>query len=239
MINDLVRNVFRLGGLEVFRRKTMPRGVALEVDLERLIPKPRVIFDVGANVGQTAIRLASVFPTADVYAFEPVRDTYVHLAHNTRSNPHIKPQNFAMGATDGTARMKIATDSTWNRIIEVDPDDSASTTELVALRSVDPFCQDHGIDHIELLKTDCEGFDLEVLKGATRMLAEQKIDCIYCEVNFRRDGRHGDFYDIDHHLRQFKYVFYGLYDYSGWQYDVGKEGFTNALFISSALAARG
>ncbi len=205
----------------------------------RLIPSPRVIFDVGANVGQTAIRLASLFPTADIYAFEPVRDTYVHLAHNTRFNPHIKPQNCAMGAKDGTAKMKIAADSTWNRIVNGEPENATSTLEEVALRSVDPFCQDQGIEHIELLKTDCEGFDMEVLKGAGGMLGEQKIDCIYCEVNFRRDGRHGDFYDIDAYLRGFKYVFYGLYDYSGWQYDVSQEGFANALFIAPGIAARG
>ncbi len=237
MINNLVRGIFRLGGLEVFRRKTMPRGVALEVDLERLIPRPRVIFDVGANVGQTAIRLASLFPTAEVYAFEPVRETFVHLARNTRFNPHIKPQKVAMGASDGKAKMKIAADSTWNRIV-TEAENGSSKLEDVTLRSVDPFCQEHGIQHLALLKTDCEGFDMEVLKGASRMLAEQKIDCIYCEVNFLRDGRHGDFYDIDAYLRQFNYVFYGLYDYSGWQYDVGQEGFTNALFVAPRVAAR-
>jgi hypothetical protein len=77
-----------------------------------------------------------------------------------------------------------------------------------------------------------------VPRGASRRAFAYMINALVRNV-FRRDGRHGDFNDIDHHLRQFKYVFYGLYDYLGWQYDVGKEGFTNALSIAPALAARG
>lgn len=49
-------------------------------------------------------------------------------------------------------------------------------------------------------------------------------------MNFRRDGRHGDFFAIEAYLRPLGYDFTALYDYSGWQYDLSREAFANALF---------
>ena len=54
--------------------KTAPAGLRTEV-----------IFDVGANIGETAIALAADLPEATVYAFEPVAETFRTLVQNARA----------------------------------------------------------------------------------------------------------------------------------------------------------
>ena len=38
-----------------------------------------VIFDIGANIGQSAIKFCVAFPTARILCFEPVKDTYSYF----------------------------------------------------------------------------------------------------------------------------------------------------------------
>ena len=45
----------------------------------------------------------------------------------------------------------------------------------------DSFCRRRGIDHIDLLKIDTEGHDLEVLRGFAQMLTSQAIDVVQFE----------------------------------------------------------
>ena len=53
----------------------------------------------------------------------------------------------------------------------------------MACTTVDDFCRANGVDKIDVLKVDAEGYDLHVIKGASRMLSEGRIDFIYAEFN--------------------------------------------------------
>ena len=54
----------------------------------------------------------------------------------------------------------------------------------VQVTTLDEFCVDRDVDHIDLLKTDTQGFDLEVLKGGANLLHDSRIRLIFMEVNF-------------------------------------------------------
>jgi FkbM family methyltransferase len=230
--NDLIRAAFGLVGISLYRRRTMPRGIDLLVDLQHRWPDrpPGVILDVGANQGQTSRVFAAAFPQTEIHAFEPVTATHAILLQQVRSLPRVRTHQVALGAQDGTALMEAEPGSGSNRLVTVAPAPD-SPTESVPLRRLDTFCAEHGLDAISLLKTDCEGYDLAVLQGAESLLRSGRIACVYCEVNFRRDGRHGDFFAIESYLRDLGYGFYALYDYSSREYDVPREGFANALFV--------
>jgi len=45
----------------------------------------------------------------------------------------------------------------------------------IELSTVDKYCLQHEIPSIDLLKSDTQGFDLEVIKGAQRLLDAKKI----------------------------------------------------------------
>jgi len=55
---------------------------------------------------------------------------------------------------------------------------------LVNVRTIDDFCKDEKIEKIDILKSDTQGFDLEVFKGAEKTIRANKIGLIYFEIIF-------------------------------------------------------
>jgi len=233
-LTNIVRKVFRSAGLELTRTATH-RGICLDADMRRLLTasKKLTLLDVGANVGAFSLRLAKIFPQADIFAFEPIAETYSVLCEKTKGERGIKNENIALGAVKGTVSMSIEEDSEWNKII-LDPENSEKQLVEVAVSTVEDYCNEKGIEEIDLLKTDCEGFDAEVIKGSIKLFEEHKVKLVYCEVDFSKNGLHGDFFKIHDILNQYGYSFYALYDYSG----IGQKHdtlFCNAMWISPEL----
>ena len=52
----------------------------------------------------------------------------------------------------------------------------------VQTQTLDNFCLSKKIENIDVLKIDTEGNDLNVLKGAKKLLSENKINVIYTEI---------------------------------------------------------
>ena len=53
----------------------------------------------------------------------------------------------------------------------------------VIVRTIDDYCAEHDIKAIDILKTDTQGYDLEVLKGAENILESRRIHLVYTEIN--------------------------------------------------------
>jgi FkbM family methyltransferase len=81
--------------------------------------------------------------------------------------------------------------------------------------TLDKFCFERGVEHIDVLKIDTQGFDFEVLKGASSMLTRQAIKFIYVEFNdiiARRDASGGALEPIDQLIRPLGYRFIATYN---------------------------
>ena len=93
-------------------------------------------------------------------------------------------------------------------------DKHASRQIRVDCTTIDRFCSECSIKKIDVLKIDTEGFDLEVLKGATSMLAHKAIKFIYFEFNDiapRSDASGGALVPIDQLIRAYGYRFIATY----------------------------
>ena len=104
--------------------------------------------------------------------------------------------------------------------------------EDVTITTVDGFCMRQDIERIDLLKTDTEGFDLEVLYGATHMLENDRCLFVYSEVTFDdSDRHHTSFNQLSEFLIARNFRFVALYE----QYvsrDLTASGYCNALFVN-------
>jgi FkbM family methyltransferase len=198
---------------------------------------PRVIFDVGANDGKTAIALAASFPDAVVYAFEPVADTFRTLAQSASTHRRIRPFNLALGARPRRARMRIKSVSVSNRIAGWR--DFLKPSETVTMTAGDGFCGEQGLDRIGLLKVDSEGHDLQVLVGFRKMLAAARIDLVEAEVGMNPENkRHVSFEAVKTYLERFGYRLFLIYEQT---YDVPFSGRAvlrrcNVVFVSEKTA---
>ena len=149
--------------------------------------RPLCVFDVGANKGQfakvTETELASV--PHEVHAFEPGRHTFQCLAESLAGRSHIHLNNVALGKQIGEERLYYdhpgsGLASLTKRNLDHLGIDFAGS-EMVRVDTVDEYCSRHGIAHIDLLKLDVEGHELEVLQGAAQILAAGRVSLLTFE----------------------------------------------------------
>ena len=147
-------------------------------------PKP-VLFDVGANVGQTVLRLRHLFPDGIIHSFEPSPDTFKSLESNVGRTGNTVLNNVGVGATSGTLELIENTKSDMSSFLEpADTWGAVRKRTSVPVITVDEYCLINSIDRIDLLKVDTQGYDYEVLLGSAEMLRRRTIALILVEVIF-------------------------------------------------------
>lgn len=163
----------------------------------------KVVFDVGANEGDYAEAAAAACPGATIHSFEPSQTAYGKLRARVGSNPAIRLHHVALGAEEGTAELHHhEPGDTIGSLLDirdpVRPFDPA-LTETVRITTLDRFCGEQGIGHIDFLKIDVEGLELDVLRGAQSLIAANAIGAVQFEFGVGNvDARTflRDFYDL-------------------------------------------
>ncbi|MCR4322476.1 MAG: FkbM family methyltransferase [Candidatus Azambacteria bacterium] len=175
--------------------------------------KPRVIFDVGAHIGEYALRINKQDPSVRVYCFEPVARTFDMLNKNIIGIENIIPVKFALSSAKGLST--IYTNSKIEAINTLQKVSDSSTfvydgSEEVEVSTVDYYCKENNIKHIDMLKIDTEGHDLEVIRGAKEMIASSKVDVIQFEFGLLNTYSHTYIYDFYQFLKPFGYELYKI-----------------------------
>tara|TARA_B100001093_G_scaffold505937_1_gene564059 strand:+ start:754 stop:1533 length:780 start_codon:yes stop_codon:yes gene_type:complete len=238
-MKDKVKNYLMKSGWYVRRAKYVPAGIDWSHDLQRWIPKlkPNILFDIGANVGQTCTEMHLNFPNAVIHSFEPIKETFVSLVNNTSSLPNISCHNCAMGSKSGNKSIKYTPHSVINSLkTGVHSKDPDAIEARINIKTVDEFCEDYGIDKIDLLKTDTEGYDLEVLKGSSTMLKANKISAVLSEITFdEKNTLQTQFGELNDYLSSFDFLVCCFYDTRTLMVLPKFGSFCNALWIKRDL----
>ena len=102
--------------------------------------------------------------------------------------------------------------------------------EEVTVTTIDSFTEKHGINSIDVLKTDTEGFDVEVFRGAARMLKTSAVSYVLVEVGFRSgDLLHTSMTQVNTILNDYGFQVGGFYD-TGNLASTHADGYCNALY---------
>ena len=219
--------------------RDLPRGTNLFDDLREWLPNLRVetVFDVGANVGQSARKYLNEFPGSQIYCFEPVGENFKKLQESLSGQDRVQCFKLALSSAKGTGEMVLAGNSQMfflSRDVPGTPSQSSLRLEEVPVETLDGFCRDRNIDRISFLKIDTEGNDLEVLKGAEELLSLQKIDVVEVEAGMNgRNERHVPFGDFTAFLEARNYSLFGVYDQAHeWPTREPHHRRSNPVFIS-------
>lgn len=205
-----------------------------------------VVFDVGANVGQTLERYARALPGAEIHCFEPFPASYENLAATAVAHPRAAAYRIALGESEGEATFHVNPDAPTRNSLLRRPEAGRryykSVGELrdsitVPVETLDGFCARHGIDRVDVLKMDVQGAELRVLSGGQALLARMAIDMIYSEVMFVPHYEGGAlFHEVHTVLREQGYSLYNLYD--SMFASNGQLRYANALFLSGGARSR-
>lgn len=238
--HSIKSGIEKITGYFIYKINDLPVGVSLKYDIQYKLPKIKIntIFDVGANVGQTALQFSEDFPAAKIYSFEPISGTFKKLQANTKNNPAVVCNNIAFGDKSGEMKVSIFgedTDSGLNSLISSNMNLNAdSSIEMIKVDTIDEFMAANVIQEIDLLKIDTEGFEINVLNGAANALKNNKIKLIYLEIGMddKVNKRHQNLVDIQLYFKEKNYVFVGLYDIIHIFMPI-RFHYANALFVSA------
>jgi len=154
---------------------------------------PIVIFDVGANLGDYTGFLLKTFAVCQdlrIFAFEPSSLTFAELHKRLKTmqgSERVRLFNLGLGATAGKQCLHRPTDSTRSGMASLYPRRldhfslSLPESEEVTMQTLDSFCRDQKIEHIDLLKLDVEGHELAALQGAQGLLTGSVVDFLQFE----------------------------------------------------------
>jgi FkbM family methyltransferase len=172
------------------------RLIRLNNLLPRNLNRELIVFDVGANLGQTISFYRKNFSNLKIFAFEPLPDCFNYLMHNFMNEASVF--NFAISDSDGaspffvspfaeTSTLKLPNyESKWfnkkNRILGLNNRNAYSMIS-VETQTIDSFLKINEIPIVDLLKIDVEGAELQVLDGCRFSFSEQKIKSIQIEVH--------------------------------------------------------
>jgi FkbM family methyltransferase len=143
-------------------------------------------FDIGANVGAFTCLMGSFGHT--VHAFEPIPETFCRLKKNVISNGLLGRVNLnciALGKEQGLVTFQTEEfGAATNRMIApgMGKVNRSTSTQVVAVTSLDDYCRSQNIGRIDFVKLDVEGMEPYVLQGAKTLLQERRIGAILIEI---------------------------------------------------------
>jgi FkbM family methyltransferase len=238
---QLAKDVFSVFGLDIHKKRPAEAGKDSFVHQLKLVGSAaNVIFDIGANTGQTAKRYRALFPEAAVYCFEPFPDSYAQVARRFDQDTHVKPYRLAVSDTNGQATFRTYTNPVTNSLLPPAAESSQfvetgqmDDTGIITVESVtiDEFCRREKIGRLDILKMDIQGGEVRALHGASELLKARRIGLIYTEVLFvpLYQGQ-GWFYDIAAYLEGYGYRLFDFYNFC-----YGEDGqlkWGDAVFLS-------
>jgi FkbM family methyltransferase len=161
-----------------------------------------VCADVGANVGHYSDLLVAN-GAQRIFAFEPIPPTFARLRENMAHRCDVTALNVALGERIGKVTVHVSTDESASTLASRDSTMASAETGgdvvsyEVPLVTLDSVCFERNVS-FDFVKIDVEGFELEVLRGATRMLRERPPSALQIEFNrhhLRRRHNIGDYFD--------------------------------------------
>ncbi|MBI3515791.1 MAG: FkbM family methyltransferase [Proteobacteria bacterium] len=148
---------------------------------------PRLIVDIGANVGAAAVSFALRYPDAEIHCYEPSRHNMAFLARNVATLPHIR--SHAYGLSDREQEVDLHLGFGQSMQCSVIPSrETGAATERVTLRRARPELERIGLAAGgALIKLDTEGCELPILTDIAPLLGA--VDLLYVEYHSEADRR--------------------------------------------------
>jgi len=174
---------------------------------------PKLIFDVGAYDGEYLHKIHEFDSNIEIYAFEPNPESFKKL--NEKKIRNVVCIQSAMSDFEGSAVLYTtkdagATDSLHMRNKGRHKHDGEYNVNCT---TVDKYCEDNDIKYIDMLKIDTEGNDLSVIKGARRMLDEDRIGIVQFEFGTLNTFSNTYINDFYNYLTQFGLELYKIKHY--------------------------
>jgi FkbM family methyltransferase len=156
--------------LRPFRVQLYKSGMDMESAIRRLAPRApevRTVVDIGASDGRWSRRALPYFPAARFIAVEPLSERAAALEALRRREPRFDYALCVAGEQDGgSAELAVSGDLDGSTV-----GGTHGERRSVPVHSLDALLESKQARGPYLLKFDTHGFEVPILKGASRTLA--------------------------------------------------------------------
>ncbi len=208
----LVKGMRLRGGFLFLPSQTVPKEEHLLQQIASSLTG-KVVYDIGANVGIITLFFARcVGENGLVVACEPVPSTAARLKENVRLNRlnNVRIYEYAIGDTCGEFEIGFTQEAigiaTLNREVMKRYEGSYRLT-LIPVKTItlDELIRQENLPYPHFIKIDVEGFEYQVLKGASTVLSEAHPQ-IFLEIHgANRENYHANVYRLYDLLEQYGY----------------------------------
>ena len=153
-----------------------------------------ITIEAGASDGVDTQKFIDLFPTVNIYAFEPVKEQYEYLITKFSGRCDIKIYNAALSDIGGTQKINVGKSSgflggmgsssllTPNLHNDWFPQVQFNEIEIVNTVKLSEFILEKNIPIVDLLWLDVQGKELDILKEAEEQIIE-KVKSIHLECS--------------------------------------------------------
>lgn len=153
--------------------------------------KVNLVFDVGANIGQSGLSLRDLGYRGRIVSFEPLQAAWNQLAEARRKDSLWEvADRAAIGDEDGELEINVSGNSVSSSVLKMQkahvnaaPAAAYIGREKVPIRRLDTIGTGYlHVDSILFIKIDTQGYEAQVLRGASDLL--QKAVGLHLELSF-------------------------------------------------------
>jgi FkbM family methyltransferase len=146
--------------------------------IERYCHEGMTVFDVGANIGCHTLRFAKLVSSkGKVFAFEPMSWAFSKLKRNLELNhfDNVTIERLALGnKIQDSQSVEFACSWPLDRGAKTSESEhlhlGQAMRDIVSFTSIDEYVRVNGINNIDLIKLDVDGYEFQILQGAKNVL---------------------------------------------------------------------
>ena len=149
--------------------------------LASLVPQDGIVIDAGAHAGQFTKLFAGLAPGGRIYAFEPgsYARSVLEPVVSLRRLRNVTIVARALSDSEGTEDLAIPLKASGSFGFGLSHLGARSPRrearhETVSTTTLDGFASEQGINRLDFIKADVEGWEIRLLRGASRTLASHR-----------------------------------------------------------------
>ena len=200
------------------RFDTVVRGYSLitatngERWLSTLMDDAPVVVDVGFHDGESTAQVFEIRPDARVVGFDPSRFGAESYEARFKDDPRVTFVNAALSHEAGEMDFYDYANMCNSLSVRRETPDLHASVYKVRILTFDAYRRETGLDRVNLMKIDAEGYDLNVLEGARTSLSDEAIDIFMFEFASGWANSKRYLWEAVEYLQPFPYRLFRLFN---------------------------
>jgi FkbM family methyltransferase len=163
--------------------------------IKTYLPANPVIVEAGTYDGEDTVELSKLLPNAKIYTLEPVPELFDKSAKAIKHCANVKLYNKALSDKTGKAIMHTSEERQRPGVVSMSssllapkdhlthaPDTLFKQKIEIETITLDDWAHQNQVDHIDFLKLDIQGYELNVIKASPELF--KTVKAILLEVEF-------------------------------------------------------